>query len=162
MKFFITDFSLACVPDGTLEALLEPLDLATSVSQADAIILPLVWRHDFDLNDELLDSVIGHKKPVVVLDYLEHHNIQNCILMGNTFHEHTMGTHYRLMHEMLREADVRLYFKRELPVADWPEHVKPCDFPHGLPDIEPVSEADYHARAVDLFMAWGYSHVCRP
>lgn len=169
MRFWLTNFNRLESVDGWLAY--------TSSRNADivgydqletcaGVLLGFTWQHAFEFDRVAFDRVASLGLPIIVLDFHEHMGTRRTSILGARFTEH-LDERYAPLHDALEAYPPALYFKRELPVELDGELVTsfaihPVDFTHEFPAVDPVSEADYHARPIDVLMVYGYSNRSRP
>lgn len=136
------------------------------VHDCDVLFLSFIAPGNDFVPDKLLLDAVSRRPglPVVIFDHTETFS-DNFILGADNLEP---GSPYDIIDAMLhKELNTKLYFKRELmscrgmPIANFP--VFPLDWT--LQAITPPkvdTEAEYHARPIDIFYCFGYSNESRP
>ena len=132
----------------------------------DYVGLVITYTDSWKFNRDEYESV--KHKPFVIFDYTEYgweHTSVNHFYGYNTneFSFKFNNTEYLALDEAIKNANVKCYFKRELPKgANSPFNTFPAEYPCILPQEDPVSFESYNARAIAIFFNWGWSNPSRP
>lgn len=166
MKVLITSLDTVHGINPIVQRLFDPLREyeSSSIDECQAVFLSVVQPPcDFHVDKALLNALAVKKVPVVIFDHVE--------TMGPNWFlgKSPMGilNEYYRLHEIVKELDIRAYFKRELLTGfnpPWSCPVYPVDWTVlDHPQFQnPCSEEEYNARPIDLLMSWGYSSESRP
>lgn len=148
----------------TQKQILDHLPLATSLADADVVVVHVICHPQFSFNHGL-NALLG-KKPIVILNYLEYgwnFDFKKEVILGYgaeypcTSKNHDWGT----LDQWVRAANPILTFQRECKRSDISSRVIPVDFVAEQPIPPVANEAEFKARPLDVSYVWGYSHPDR-
>lgn len=164
-KLYIHSADISGNSDGTVtRQILEHLpNKAGSVAEADVIIVPVSYMHNFQF-DQRLYNVPAHK--ICVLDFLEfgwnwgdRDSRMGYGLMAQCGHLNT--PEYAKLDQWIKDSPPRLTLKRELLKAHVSESMQPIEFLCMTPAGKLQERAQFDARPFDLFNCFGLSNPLR-
>lgn len=146
------------------EHLLAYLPCVGSLTDADAVIIPISYHPNFQFNESL--NKLDRK--TIVFDYLEFGwdagDKENRLGRGidRPWFSHLESDEWTKLDKWARENPAALTFKRELFEKDRSDSMIPCEWPCRLPVPPLQSEEEFSARPFETFHCFGYSHPSRP
>lgn len=166
MKLYFTSFSQDGSMDGCVRHQVANQFEHAEPQDCDYVGLVITYTDSWKFNRDEYESL--KHKPFVIFDYTEYgweHTSVNHFYGYNTneFSFKFNNTEYLALDEAIKNANVKCYFKRELPKgASSPFNTFPAEYPCILPQEDPVSFESYNARAIAIFFNWGWSNPSRP
>jgi hypothetical protein len=173
MKIFTTIFHKGHHYDPTLSQLFRAFENVNTVEECDLVVMPITYKEDYVFDHELMETVQGSGKKLVVVDFVEYG--WDVLRPDHIFGVNTsqwkdkfkVEDYFKLDEFIYRNAgSVVVYFKRELVkngvVA--PFKVLPIEYPGvvSLPDYSPRQTfEEFNSRPIDIVMFWGLSSPSR-
>ncbi len=151
----------------------------SSPEEADCIVFFYCFYFDYEFDQQMYERIKSSGKPIVIFDYLEQGSpslqkpeyLTTMQILGYQYDESpgnpTTVEYMKLVTGMYElQSQIKLYFKREMPVClDYsksPFKILPVEYPITFAPYEPVSEEDYYNRPFDLYFNYGFSNPDRP
>jgi len=166
MKFYFTSLSLTTPIDGVVQNTICNYFEQASKEDCDYVGLVITYMDKFVLNENEL-ALIKHK-PFVIFDYVEYgwdkspahifgiNTLEYSELFGNK--------EYIKLGSVVKEANVKCYFKRELHKnikSSFP--LFPIEYTSQDYDTSKIDTLQqYSERPIDIFFNWGWSNPSRP
>jgi len=164
MRVFIQSPDARGRIDGTIrQNLLNFFTLAPDQANADIVVVPVSYYHDFEFNNDLFKI----KKPWICADFLEYGaswttGLDSHILGRNSANfSNVASEQWMKLDAFVRDHKPAVYFKRELLERDRTDWIHPVEFPCYVPAWPAQAKEDFDRRPIEVFMSWGLSHSCR-
>jgi len=162
---YFTSLSTTGEIDGCLRDQIFSQFQHSSAEDCDFVGLGITHMNGWDFNEEEFNRI--KSKRFIIFDFTEYGwsnvNVQHIYGRSDGKYDHLFSNkNYLKLNKALKDVDIRVYFKRELPKALWTPLIQPIEYPCLFENtyIEPVE--NYINRPIDIFFNWGWSNPSRP